>query len=186
MSQAPQLTDLQLALQDVDIAFRQLEFAIKLLTHCELGKIDADDFDTDHSAQLAQGTISFPKGPFSDQASLVRGASIGVLIAFAATSLVLDTAFQVAGINPSLHSQDNTVRLRTLVSMVRNCMAHGLAAPAWRVNAQFHGLFTVTAGNVAISLDIAALNGQPFDVDQIGGYPAWYSVRDAALAILTQ
>jgi len=39
---------IQDALDDVEIAFRQLEFAIKLLSFRELGNIKPSDFDTDH------------------------------------------------------------------------------------------------------------------------------------------
>jgi len=40
------------AIEDVDIGFRQLEFAIKLLSFCELGKINPCEFDSDHVVQL--------------------------------------------------------------------------------------------------------------------------------------
>ena len=47
---------IQDALDDVDIAFRQLEFAIKLLSFCELGNIKPSDFDTDHIVFLGGET----------------------------------------------------------------------------------------------------------------------------------
>ena len=33
------------AVEDVEIGFRQLEFAIKLLSYCELGKINPAEFE---------------------------------------------------------------------------------------------------------------------------------------------
>ena len=40
------------ALQDVEIAFWQLEFSIKLLMFCELKKLDPSEFDTNHLVKL--------------------------------------------------------------------------------------------------------------------------------------
>jgi hypothetical protein len=34
------------ALEDIEITFRQLEFAVKLLSFCECGNIDPNKFDT--------------------------------------------------------------------------------------------------------------------------------------------
>jgi hypothetical protein len=62
------------ALIDVDIAFRQLEFSIKLLSYCELGLINPSDFDTDHIVDLGPERLRFPSGKFSDQASLEQAA----------------------------------------------------------------------------------------------------------------
>ena len=151
--QAPQPTPLQLAIDNVETAFRELEFTIKLLSDIELGKIDPDDFDSDHSSQLPEGTIQFPKGAFSNQECLERAASISVLMAFAASIMVLDVAFETAGIASSIHSDNDVVKLRTLVSMMRNCVAHAIAAPVWRVNAQFQGNFVIAVGGQQIALN---------------------------------
>jgi hypothetical protein len=53
------------ALEDVEIGFRQLEFAIKLLSYCELGNIRPADFDTDHLVMLEDGSLKFPRGKFN-------------------------------------------------------------------------------------------------------------------------
>jgi hypothetical protein len=64
--------EFQEALEDIEIAFRQLEFAIKLLSFCELSSINPADFDTDHVVLLEGGNLHFPTGQFSDQDSLNR------------------------------------------------------------------------------------------------------------------
>ncbi|GAB6269292.1 MAG: hypothetical protein STSR0002_20340 [Smithella sp.] len=46
------------ALEDVEIAFRQLEFAIKLRSYCELGNIRPQEFDTDHTVILENGNVT--------------------------------------------------------------------------------------------------------------------------------
>jgi hypothetical protein len=65
---------IQDALDDVDIAFRQLEFAIKLLSFCELGNINPSDFDTDHIVFLGTERLNFPRGKFNDRDSIIKAA----------------------------------------------------------------------------------------------------------------
>lgn len=64
------------ALEDVDRAFRHLEFAIRLMCYCEQDHLDLDQFDTDVSVVL-EPTISAPLrwGPLStDWRSMPVGA----------------------------------------------------------------------------------------------------------------
>lgn len=68
------------ALEDVEITFQQLEFAIKLLSYCELGKIEPKDFDTDHTVILENGNLSFPIGHFSDPDNIIRADKVAVLL----------------------------------------------------------------------------------------------------------
>jgi hypothetical protein len=174
------------ALEDAEIAFRQLEFSIKLLSFCEMGNINPSAFDTHHLIALKGGNISLPPGNFSDQDSLVRAANIGVVITFGASVLALDQAFEAAGIKPDPASTADTVRLRTLVYMVRCAHAHAFAAPAWEVRGTYRRSLAVNLGTRSITVDLPTLHGQPFDIDQhLGGYPAWYLIRDEAVAALT-
>ena len=62
------------ALDDVEIAFRQLEFSIKLLSFCELGNITPSDFDTDHIVILGSERLNFPTGKFVDLDSIIKAA----------------------------------------------------------------------------------------------------------------
>jgi len=168
------------ALEDIDIAFRQLEFAIKLLSFCELDHINPKDFDTDHVVLLDGGNLHFPPGQFSDQDSLNRAASISVLLAFSASVLLLDKGFEAIGIAPNPEASDNVGKLRVLIYMVRCAQAHGIADPHWEVRGKFARTITVDVAGTQISLDLAALHGQRFHIDQLGGYENWYRVRAAA------
>jgi hypothetical protein len=55
------------AIEDVEIGFRQLEFAIKLLSFRELGKINPREFDSDHLVQLMTANLGFPSRNFQRQ-----------------------------------------------------------------------------------------------------------------------
>jgi hypothetical protein len=168
------------ALEDVEIAFRQLEFAIKLLSYCELGNIKPEDFDTDHLVMLEGGSLRFPTGNFSAPDDLNRAASVSVLLAFSASVLVLDKAFEVAGIKANPEASDIIGRLRTLVYMLRCAQAHGLADPRWEVRGKYKRTLAVDLEGTSLTLDLATLDGEPFVIDQIGGYGNWYCIRNVA------
>jgi hypothetical protein len=183
-SDASERVKIDEALADVDTAFRQLEFAIKLLSYCELDHVKPSDFDTDHLIFLEGEKLNFPSGKFSDIDAIVRAASIGVLLAFSASVLVLDKAFEVAGIRSDPEATGKDARLRTLVYMVRCAQAHGIAEPRWEVRGKYLRILAVDNAGTELSLDLPALHGEVFHIDQIGGYPNWYRVRDAACALI--
>ena len=172
------------ALADVDIAFRQLEFAIKLLSYCELGNMKPSDFDTDHVVLLQRETLNFPRGKFNDADSINKAAATSVLIAFSASVLVLDDAFEAAGMKADPGAMGNDGQLRALIYMARCAQAHGIADPRWEVRGKYCRTLSVNLGGTSISLDLRALHGENFVVDQLGGYANWYRIRDAAVQLL--
>jgi hypothetical protein len=174
------------ALENIDIAFRQLEFTIKLLSFCELGNINPREFDTHHIVMLGGGNLNFPAGQFSDADSLIRAASISVLLAFSASVLVLDKGFEVIGINPDPEATDNIIRMRTLIYMVRCAQAHGIADPRWNAYGRFARTITIDLDGTPTPLDLRALNGERFHIDQLGGYLNWYRIRNAAKDIFSK
>lgn len=172
------------ALKDIEIAFLQVEFTLKLLTFCECGKIDPGEFDTDHQVRLEAGDLHFPTGHFSDSNSIINAASVCVSLAFGASALALDKAFEVKGIKSNPDASDNIGRLRTVVYMVRCAYAHGIADPRWEVNEKHRRTLVVALDGPSISLDLRALNGQGFQFEQLGGHRNWFLIRDAAVRAL--
>jgi hypothetical protein len=173
------------AIEDVEIAFRQLEFAIKLLSYCELGKINPVEFDTDHLVQLSTGNLHFPSVNFQSKDALIRAASINVVIAFSATTLVLDQAFDAIGMKRDWGATDADGKLRLLVYMVRCAYAHGFANPRWHVTNKKAGVVTLNFDGQTITLDLPRLHGQVFDIEQIGGYENWYRIHNAARCLFS-
>lgn len=178
--------ELHAVLEDIDIVFRQLEFAIKLLSFAELENIDPKAFDTDHVVMLERGSLHFPAKHFGDSDSIIRAANISVLIAFSASVLVLDKGFEVIGVKRDPEASDNIGRLRALIYMIRCAQAHSIADPRWEVRGKFARVLTVDLDDSdPITLDLTHLHGQRFHIDQLGGYIAWYKIRDAAVRVFS-
>jgi hypothetical protein len=167
-------------LNELSIAFQQLEFAVRLLSYCELGFIKPSDFDTDHLTQLPNGNLHFASGQFSDESAINHAASVNVIMAFGTSVLVLDQAFEAFGIIPDPQGSDNVTRLRTLVYMVRCAFAHRIADPRWEVRGKYRQTLSFELFGETVSLDLAALNGAGFDIDMIGGYVGWYEIHRLA------
>jgi len=156
-------------LHELSIAFHQLEFAVRLLSYCELDLIKPSDFDTDHLTQLPNGNLHFPSGNFSNERAICDAASINVVMAFGTTVLVLDQAFQAFGIRPDPEASDNMTRLRTLVYLIRCAYAHRIADPRWEARGKYRQTLSVELLGQTLSLDLVALDGAGFDIESIGG-----------------
>ncbi|MGH6817150.1 MAG: hypothetical protein ACREC1_00075 [Methylovirgula sp.] len=173
------------AIEDVEIGFRQLEFAIKLLSFCELNKINPTEIDSDHLVQLQTGNLHFPSGHFADNDSLVRTASINLQMVFSASALVLDQAFDAIGMKPNPSAVDAASRLRLLVHMVRCAYAHGVADPRWEVRGNYKQVLTVAVEGATVTLDLKDLHYQQFEIEQIGGWENWFRIRCAAARLFS-
>ena len=181
----PSLVTLNDALEDVRIAFLQVEFSIKLLSYCELGKIDPTEFDLDQIVLLEHENLRFPPGHFSDPDNMIRAANVTVLAALGASALILNKAWEVADIRPCPVSEDETIKLRTLVHMVRCAYAHGMADPKWQVKDRYRRQLEVKLPSGPLILDLRELDGQGFDFDALGGHAKWLEIRDESIARLT-
>jgi hypothetical protein len=128
--------------------------------------------------------LHFPRGRFSGLDNIIKAAGTSVLAAFSASVLVLDDAFQAAGMKPDPEASENDGQLRTLIYMARCANAHGFATPRWEARGKYGRTLSVNLDGRPISLDLRALHGQDLVVDQLGGYPNWYRIRDTALRLL--
>ena len=172
------------ALEDVRIAILQLEFSIKLLSYCKLEKMDPQEFDTDHMILLEGGDIRLPKGNFSDKDNIVRAAGVYVSLAFGASALVMDKAYEAADINPDPLSNDNWKKIRNLVFMVRCAYAHGIAEPKWKAQGEFKRTISIEVHDQIIKIDLQELDGKTFDFKHLGGHSIWLGILEESLSVL--
>jgi hypothetical protein len=136
--------------------------------------------DRNHLVQLSTGNLHFPSVNFQSKDALIRAASINVVIAFSATTLVLDQAFDTIGMKPDYRATGANGKLRLLVYMIRCAYAHGFTNPRWHVTNKKAGVVTVNFEGQRITLDLPRLHGQVFNIEQIGGYENWYRIHNAA------
>ncbi len=175
---------LEEALFDVEMAFRQIEFSIKLLYYCEHEKINPADFDTNHIVRLEQENLRFPPEYFKRLDDIIIAASVAVSLAFGGSALTLDKAWEIAGICPDPQSADESVKLRTLVHMVRCAYAHGVADPKWEVKGKYHQVLEVDLLDPPLTLDLRKLHGKEFGFKVLGGHARWFDIRNVSVATI--
>ena len=171
---------LDYALKDVELAFRQLEFAIKLMCYCELGHIDLKKFDTDITILLKHENVGFSAGGF-EKDSIIMTSQMLVGTAFGVSAIILDAMYDAAGIKKNIKSREPKEDLRTLVYMVRCAFAHNIAAPVWEAREpDFSRKFCLPLTPKA-NIDLSKINGASFEYDHIGGFAQWYKIKDAVI-----
>ncbi len=167
---------------DIDQAFRQLEFAIKLLCHCELDHLDRSTFDTDVTLLLETENVGFPNGSFKTLESVVMASQIQVGMAFGVSAIVLDAAYETAGVRKNLHSRLAADDLRVFVYIVRCAFAHNVAAPRWQIRGQdFARTFLLPLEDAVLPIDLKVRDGECFEYEHIGGFAQWFKVKNAVI-----
>jgi hypothetical protein len=172
---------LEFALSDVEQAFKQLEFAIKLMCYCERGDLDREKFDSDVTILLDEENVGFPDGSFQSDQDIVIASQINVGICFGVSAIALEAAFEAAEIARNPISRDPNDELRTLVYMVRCAFAHNPAKPCWEARGDFARNIQLNLGENGLSIDMVALHGNDFDYSHIGGFANWYAIREEAV-----
>jgi len=172
------------ALADVDMAFTHLEFAIKLMCYAEAGRIDRGKFDTDVILILERENVGFASNTFQSFDSLVLAAQTTVGVSFGVTAIVLDAAFEAAGISRKPDSNTSDDLLRLLVFMIRNAFAHNPALPCWEVRGPYARDIILRLEGAEISVNLPNLHGKPFEYEHIGGLANWYRIRRTAQRVI--
>jgi hypothetical protein len=95
----------------------------------------------------------------------MKSAKVGVAMAFGASALVLDRAFEIMGKSRDATAIDDMDQLRTMVYMVRCAYAHGIAEPRWEVKDKYLRTLNFNLDGVRMCLDLSELNGEPFNFD---------------------
>ena len=175
---------LENTITDVDIAFQQLEFAIKLMCYCELGHLDIENFDTDVTILLEKENVGFKTGSFSTKESVARASKIQVGVAFGVSAIILDAAYEAAGIRKNINLRTTQGDLQIFVYMIRCAFAHNMATPIWQARgADYARAFSLPL-ETEIKIDLSSRDGEKFDYAHIGGFAQWFKIKDAVLRAL--
>lgn len=169
-------------IDNINQAFLQLEFSIKLLTYTELRKIDKDEFDTD--LLIGQGNLSFNHSSFHTYNDLIHGAHNNFNITVGFTSIVLDSSCNSVGISPNPNNHCPEGALRTLIYMLRCAYAHNMMYPKWEVRGPYAQILEVPLKNEILKLDLTNKHGTLFDMQDIGGYKNYLNIKDSICELI--
>jgi len=169
------------ALEDVEIVFWQIEFALKISAFWDRPEMGSEEFVTDLSVYLPEGDLHFPTDHFGEIENIRRAAEVSVYMAFGTSALALDQALEVAGFRPNPQSEDPFDHLRCIVYLVRCAFAHRVADPVWDASKKKLRAYTLRVGPKPIIVDMVALNGTPFSFESLGGHQYWFLIRDAVV-----
>lgn len=171
---------------DVERAFKLLEFSIKLMCHCELGHLNLKSFDTDVLLKFEGENMSFAKKGFSPD-EIITISQINVGVCFGASAIVLDAAFEKAGVKLDQSDDGEYQSNRRLVYAVRNAFAHNMAFPCWKIeNENNRRDVKLSLENKPCVIKLSGLHDQLFEYSHIGGLPNWFRIKDKSVGLITQ
>ena len=76
--------------------------------------------------------------------------------------------------NPS--SEVNFDKIRSIIFQLRNAYAHNPLRPTWYCWTKYLRKYKIELSNKSILIDLSTLNGQEFDINQIGGFGNLFSM----------
>ena len=116
-------SEIEFAIKDVQVAFAQLEYAIKVKAYFEKGHFDLSLLDRAVILE-GHGETEIPKGAIGSVEQLGLHTSVAFGVAFGTTAMVLDAALDLVGVSRDPDVDSEPSRLRTLIYMVRCAFAH--------------------------------------------------------------
>jgi hypothetical protein len=167
-------------------AFLQLEFAIKVMCHFERRDIDKASFDRDTVLRLPEGVLRYPVSSFNTYEDLILAAQNVYSTTLGFSAISLDTAFVRAGVRNDPANVSDRGNLRALVYQVRCAFAHDMMYPKWRIDERYRREMNLTLRGMSRTIDLRPLNGQPFELESIGGMPSWVAIKDEMLAWMSE
>ena len=172
------------AREDVDYAFRVLEFAIRTMCHFEAGMADMEVFGQQLTINLENEDVTFDDEYFHSVENAVRISQMNVGACFGASAIALDNYFEAVRGQRNPLSDDPVDALWLLVYSIRNAFAHGIAAPRWMVKGKYRRKLVVELENDPINVDLGDLDGREFEYAHIGGFARWQEIRSRSIEFL--
>lgn len=170
-------------LLDVEYAFKQIEFAYRLMVYCEDGCIDKKKFTMPLTIQNKRDILVFPDRNFQSDEDIALASQINVSVCFGVSAIVLDALFEKAEIKPNPDSPKPIDKLRTLVYMVRCAFAHNFAKPCWKAQGSFKREIHLDLDGSNLSVDMESLDGKEFDYSYLG-LENWYKIKEKAVQLI--
>lgn len=172
-------------LRDIEQAFLQLTFSIKLLAFFELKNIDKEIFDMCLTIPGKQDNVLYKKDTFKTYNDLIHAATNNYNITLGFTAITLESSLQAANIPNNPDDKSPEGMLRTLVYMIRCAYAHDLMHPKWSVKKKYRHELEIPLQNETFILDLAEKNAQPFDIKDIGGHVNYFNLKEKICQLIS-
>ena len=174
------------AVEDVEIAFQQLEYCLKASAYWSREEFQPDEFVTDMVVRLPEGDIHFPTDQFAEKSNIEKASEISISIAYACTALALDQALETADYNVNPKSTDDFDQLRCVIYLVRCAYAHRIAQPYWDVAESKRRVYSFTVQDNSIEVDTTQLHEKEFSFTDLGGHKVWHDISNLVLSRLRE
>jgi len=171
-------------IDNVNDAFRLLEFSIRVSNYFELDKVDIELFGCDSLIRLERKNVSFNDSYFASKKSALRTAEIAIGASFGVSAIVLDDLCEATCKQRTPKSDAEFFLIWSVVYAVRNTFAHGMANPLWRVYPKYQRKITLHLAAQTTTINLAELNGRQFDYSHIGGFANWFDLKNRALELI--
>jgi len=173
-------------LRNIDQAFLQFEFAIKLMVYFELNKVDKDEFDRDLTILEEKDNIVFPDNSFHTYNDLILASQNNVIVCFGVSAITLDRSLADAGIDRKPDDLSENGSLRTLIYMIRCAFAHNMIEPKWDVHIKYKKSIKLNLNNENLIIDLSQMHGKGFDYKDIGGVKNWFIIKNLAKKLIIE
>ena len=173
-------------IENINQAFLQLEYSIKLLTYSETNQINKDEFDTHVIWPSKIINLNFFHNSFKTYDDLILAAENSYSITLGFTSIVLDEALQSIGIKCDPSDLTPNGMLRTLVYMIRCAYAHNMMYPKWEVQGGYARPLSIILQHETLELDLSQKNGHLFLIDDIGGVSNYLEIKDKICQLISE
>lgn len=170
--------------QDVEFAFRVLEFSIRTLCYFELGLCDISRFGQDATILLEEENVGFNDGYFLSENNAVLVSKMNVGAAFGASAIALDKLYEAVRGNRNPASDDQVDMLWALVYAVRNAFSHGIANPKWTIKERYQRVLSIPFVEPELFINLEELNGSSFEYAHIGGFANWMKLKEISYDLL--
>lgn len=149
----------------INEAFAQLDFALRLYHHVDVGKIDPEEFNAPLTYKDPGMVFVCSEAYFDTMENLRVAVWNNVGISFGAAAITLNRVRE-----EKEHKLPNPIateadQLISLVYQIRNAFAHDISEPTWKINERYRREYVIGE----IKAELSDLDGCRFEFSHVGG-----------------
>ena len=163
-------------MHNIDTAFAQLEFAIKLMHAAEHGAVHLDDIDIPLTIEDGGSVLVLPDKLFRSPEDFINACQNNVSIAFGAAAITLNRCREEASRclpDPITTEHEQWI---ALVYQIRNAFAHDVSKPRWSIKRRYARCYDIGG----IHANLTKRHDLHFEYVHIGGADTLFRLRDYA------